>query len=409
MAKSKKIMNVKLDKVNEELVDQYIDEYEIESDESIEAKVQALAEYFRDGGTKKEFQIAQCDTCGGYSDAGLPECPFCGDDEPIEDDDDESEEEEVEEDIDDIDEEEEEEVEEDTEDIEEEDEVEEDTEDIEDEEPVVDQGPPKKGRPKKSGSKKGKGKGKRSTAKPKKDKLAKKIEPMEIEIVEEDGSTVVWKEKDLDKAVTRIKKQARLTAEQLYSMGGDFKLIHENELWKLRQDKKSGKSTYKNFRKFCADELSMSHNQAYKLIAIFDQFSEDDIKKFGVTKLKLALSVPAEHREEFLDGADKEAASGLSDKAKALKDLGGKTKDVKPADKAVTVALMMGTTELPMWKRPTKSMKVGEETTPAKTLKHEPWAVMDLTNNVQLYIRLDKNDDDELVAIIEARRGKSEI
>lgn len=213
--------------------------------------------------------------------------------------------------------------------------------------------------------------------------------------------TDVWSEKDLDRECDVIRKGSRMAAGTLFAMGRAFKRIHTHDLWKLRR-RDDDKPAFTNFKRFVADEFGITHTYAYQLMEVSEKFTEEQIAELGVSKLRLALTVPDMHRGEILDAAKGGAT---------VKDLGDKARELRgdgapPPEKRITVGLMMGQQTVQAWKRPKKDGPVGVPTTPAKSLGDYPWAVLELENDVRLFVRMSRNEEGEIAYIFEARRGK---
>ncbi len=330
---------IRVDEMKVKILNKYLKRYKLETKGSVSEKALRLDAYFREIRGSIE-DIVQCETCGGFSDATLPECPYCGDNEPV----------------------------------------------------VY-------GDAKKKES--------NDTQKP---ATEGGNDAAEIDIA--DQTQIVFTEEDLDLSVDRVNKHARLTALEILKLGRAFKHIHDKQLWKLRTDE-HGKQKYLTFKSFCAAELTRSFKYVYMLMHVAENYTEEQIKDFGISKLAIGLQIPREQREKFLEDGRDETQRSLSQRAREMRDE-LENKDVPklpppPPDKSVTVAMIMGAQTLPMWRRPTKPGKVSARTVPAKKLEDSPWTKLQLENNVMLYIRMTRNKNGELEAIVEARRGQDAI
>jgi hypothetical protein len=408
--------------VDADVVEKYLAEYELEMVQSDVENVKTLTDYFAERGKSEGITLAQCD-CGGTSDAELEECPFCGDSEPVdgltEEDEDDDSEETAESDADADDEEEDDEDDDDepeaaAESEDEDDEEEEDEDDEEEDDPEPTPAPKKKAKGKKA--KKAAKKVTKATAdkkaakkkkqpkdakKTKKGKPAKKEKgPLEDQeatpsSARKPGETstdiVVFTTADLDEQVKVIKSTGKFAATELLKMGSAFDRIHTDELWKLRTVK--GKPKYTNFKKFVAEEFGVSHTYAYGLMDVARKFTEDDVKRLGISKLRVALQVPAERQKEILDAAKKGATvADLKDKAR---------KDRPEAKKAITVALLLGQQVVPAFKRTDPDVR-------ASKIKDDAFGELELDNGVTLSIKLTRDVDSNLQFVVEAKRGAAE-
>lgn len=390
--KTEKVYTVELAKVHEPTLDKYLVKLGLTSKGDLVGKTKRLVERQKEMGTKGEIKpenMAKCDNCGGCSDIDYDECPYCGDAGMV------------------------------------------------DEEEVVTAAaasspepepapppPPKKrsevgkttgGKGKKASGKKpaakkaAKGKGGSKGKKAAKGKPAAPT-PEAVGKVVEDGSAELlpaYTEKDLNKAVERIAEAAVDTAIGIYNYGQELAEVHSKELWKLRLDKDGG-PRHKSFDQFCRDEVKVSRQHAYRLMAVATNYTKAQLEQFGISKLHVALEVPPELRDKLL-GDGSESKRELSKRARELagKEEAARHTPKVDKNKAVTVAIVPGIQELVMQKRPVKvPWPLGKPTEPAKSLQDDPWFRLPLTNDVVLSVRLTRNDKGEIIAIVEHRRGQ---
>lgn len=400
MAESKptKVYTVDMSKVDEKLVDRYLVKLKLPDKGDAAGKVRRLVEKLKQmaaAGKIKKANLAKCDKCGGYSDIEYPECPYCGDTG-----------------------------------VDEEAEtaldkagaglvgvmenIEQDAASSQEEQKPEPAKPPKKKRSEVGKAAAGK---KAKDKKPPKDKkkaskkkaAAKPAPEAKAEVVDEASGELapMYTEVDLDRAVVEIAEAAVDTALGLYNYGQALAGVHSKELWKLRVDK-AGEPRYKTFDHFCRDEVKISRQHAYRMMAVATNYTKAQLEQFGISKLHIGLEVPPELRSKLL-GDGSESARDMSKRARELAGKEEAARHTPKVDKskAVTVAIVPGIQELPMQKRPLKvPWPLGKLTEPATSLQDDPWFRLPLTNDVVLSVRLTRNDKGEIIAIVEHRRGK---
>lgn len=358
-----KIKGIDTGKIDEAVINAHLARYGIACTGKLNRKLRILATHIADlkaSLSKEDFDSCKCTNCDGESPGILDQCPFCGESGT-----------------------------QDPEDVntgipttEEEVKVE--------EEPVADtpSKPPKRSTAKKKATKK------KSTRKKKDEE-----KPSEAIVVPSQFSEV-----DLNQSVAKCLAYMSDATLECFRLGEELNHISNNNLYLLRVGENS-KSTYTNFKVFVRKEFGMSHQQAYNLMAVAANFDEDQVRKIGTTKLKLALKVPPEMRETILAAASEgETMSSLSEKANALLDRDTPPKKA-PVGKQLTAIIAMGLLEEPMYKAPTQPGKVGEPTTPASSLNDEPFAVFTLENGVEATFQVLKDEDGALRASLAFRRA----
>ena len=384
-----KIMGVDTDKVSEEVIDRYLGEAGIACDGRLNRKIRVLAKHF--ASRKQEegdsYEEVVCTTCGGDSPASLPCCPFCGDSDevadtpkvkgaPVEDQEDESE--------------------------------------VEQEPPAPSDSPPgsddeQESEPEPEALKP---RSRSKAGKPDKAKKAKPSKKVTEDVIDEPTTIAkvdkAFDEGDLDACVEEAKRYMASATMEAYRVGKVLKHIHDNNLYLLRKGEKG--PMHLSFKAFVRAEFQISHQQAYNLMAVTEHFTEDEVNRLGVSKLKLALQVPKEMRDDLLsDAEDGASMSQLSERANALLNKAEKPKKQLKSDGGLTAILAMGILEAPMYCAPKAPGKVGAPTKPARTLKDAPFCVFKLENDVTATIHIDHNDDGELVATLTFRKGEEVV
>jgi hypothetical protein len=229
--------------------------------------------------------------------------------------------------------------------------------------------------------------------------------------VKPEVATQIVTEADLDKAVAEIRDIKADTAERIYRLGHKIKHLHDLDLWKLRQ--RGGKPKYENFRKFCGEELQMSHEWAYNLMKMARAFSVEDVKEIGHSKLGIVMKVPPKFQAKLLaaakDGASKRDLIDQSRELRGATSTRSTRSDAPPAapppDDKITVVRRLGRVVIPLFKRPASE---DEQATPARAINDDPWAREELENGILQTYRVTMNRAGEWQLVIEAQRRSAE-
>lgn len=387
-----KIKGIDTDKIDEAIINKHLERYGISCTGKLNRKLRVLATHISDLKgqlSEEEFDSCKCSECGGESPGILVECPFCGDADTV-----------------------------DPEDVaavaaEPEPEVvpESEPETAAEPEPEAEEAAEPEPEPEKVEKPAAKTPKKRSAAKKKlvadrkaaKEK-AEKAETGEAIVIDGPAVLTQFGEVDLNQSVAKCRGFMADATLECFRLGQELNHISDNNLYLLRLGENS-KSVYTNFKVFVRNEFGMSHQQAYNLMAVAANFTEDQVRQIGTTKLNLALKVPEDMREKILAAASEgDTMSSLSEKADELLNRDTPAKK-PPVGKALTAIIAMGLMEAPMYKAPTQPGKVGEATSPANALNDEPFAVFTLENGVEATFQVLKNDEGDLVASLAFRRG----
>jgi hypothetical protein len=219
-----------LERVQEPVIDRYLAYHNLPKTGRLPTKASRLHAYYHSCLQRSQIrEVLQCDQCGGYSDAGLPECPYCGQTDapaalpaatnvtvvsvPVS-------------------------------------------------EPASDlpDGPDPGDEPE------------------------PEADP------ESEPSELVTTERDLDVAVDRIKRAGAGAVGSLWKMGCELKRVHDVELWRLRRTT-AGTVAHGTFGGFCREELGISSHYGYLLMQLAAKFSEQEVARIGPYKLRVVLQL----------------------------------------------------------------------------------------------------------------------
>lgn len=211
----------------------------------------------------------------------------------------------------------------------------------------------------------------------------------------------------LDKAIARVKRHSVTAAKHVYAMGEELRRIRDEDLWMLRLNKKNGRPKYKGFWDWVHAELPMSEGHVRKIMNLNEQFTLADVRKYGRTRLSVAMRLPKKKRKTFLRRVSHVPACS-KELRQIARDMLAETdeRDYRDLGNHVDLSVPLGIMVLPMWKRNIGDERVGKVTSPAVHLTDDPWTKMKLAHDVTLYVRLSRNTRGELISIIEIREGE---
>lgn len=353
---------VKIEKINNEHLIGVLKSLDIEPSKDPEKNVEKLVEYYS---KNKPAKIGECDICNGSSDGELDSCPFCGDVDP----------------------------------------------DAEKE--------PAKPKPKASDAeeeapapaKKGTKKSAKKSAKAAKGDSLAKPEP-------EMSSAVKYTEQDLDTSIKAIEELKSSIWRNGWKMGQLVREIRDKHLWKQRSDE-NGKPKYKSFEQFCPNELGFSDNQAYRMMDVSERFTEEQVRKFGTTKLSLVLEAPKEDQDRILEEkvaknassaevreavkkarAEKKVTTRETGRKKTPKGKAPPKKQAKPGSARkdnITVASIEGTKTVKLFKKESPEVR-------AKRIGDTPTGTLELTNDVMMHFTVIEDAEGALVIKVRTKR-----
>jgi len=205
----------------------------------------------------------------------------------------------------------------------------------------------------------------------------------------------VLTERELNEGVKKILELKGQVAVSHWHLGRAITILFTAQLWKLRQ--RDGKQAYKSWDAFAANELHMTPTNAYQLMDVAKEYSEEQVRAWGYRKLALVLTAPKEEQPALLgkvaEGATKreiaeevkkaKAKSGHTRASRNAEGRGGpRASGGRKAEEKVTVATILGNTKVKLYKKPLKKKWDPAELVPAKRLADEPFGEEELPNGV---------------------------
>jgi len=182
---------------------------------------------------------------------------------------------------------------------------------------------------------------------------------------------------ELDATVSRIRAAHADSMHGAFRVGKELLAVHEVRSYKSRLGG-DGKPKYKSWEQFVEAECPFSANYARTLVGVVRRFTEEQVQRLGVEKLRMIARAPAARQPALLKRAPSATTRELKSEVR-----GGHSRGATPGDageaarrkgteaaaqvrrkaaaegKAVTVAFQLGKYDLPL--RPTEGGFVAVE------------------------------------------------
>lgn len=371
-------MNIDTDKCDSRLVAAELKRLGLDVPKAKAARVKALAAYYIEN--YQVLDIAECEICGGESDASLPACPFCGEagvvdehgnvlepvesgENPVEDADDAAATSVAADALADV------------EHALEADELDEAPSDEPDGEP--------------DGA----------------------LDEAQGSFMDEDDESVVVEVEELARvAAPIVPSSAKLTATErytivmdeareslasgaiaLHTLGGSITKLVDGDLFKV-----SGHTT---LAKFFETELHISKSHAFRAMAVNKAFTSEEIRDLSGRQVRYAL-------ELVNSGADKGSAIETATSPRVserVKELAAPAPASASKKRVNLITLSQPRQEVPLYVRPKDDTYDTAEATPATFIKEEPWGLIEADNGVDVYFQLTTDALGKLVLVVDIR------
>jgi len=230
---------------------------------------------------------------------------------------------------------------------------------------------------------------------------------------------------ELEAACRVVTDGLRIASQNLYNAGQAIIKIIDEQLWKQRIGE-DGEPSYDGPYPCIEAECGVKHRAAKELVRVAREYDAKAFEDHGKTRLQVSLRLPKEKRKRFLEKAeilhlpkrgpeDRALARAMLQESEPEKDGdGGSFQEppsnnseqpykYKPIPSTAGVRVRLGSTTIPMYRRPKTWDKTLE---PAMTLKDYPWCDVHLGGDTYLGIRLTKDSKGCLVAILETKLVK---
>jgi hypothetical protein len=238
-------------------------------------------------------------------------------------------------------------------------------------------------------------------------------------IVPRENSSLVTVD-TLDEAVSEFREQSQRAVTGAYGAAVVVRRISETGLWKLRtRHDEKGKETaqWNNFHAFAVGELQITPRYADQLVDIANNFSEEEIRTYGPTKLKLLLNAaPADRpsiQRQIRQGATKiEVATAVAESRERTghrkSNAGRKPESARGSPNTLTIATLLGSSTIKLYKKPASLKGVDIDKLPRATkIADEPIGVLEFENDVCAYFYVLESPTGELVMRALFKRAES--
>ena len=210
----------------------------------------------------------------------------------------------------------------------------------------------------------------------------------------------------LDKVVEDLLKLSTIASTGGWYLARKLAEIDISGLWKTRVTTE-GKAVHKNFDAFVKAELGFSREYYQGLLRIVARFTEEEYKQLGPTKLRLVVAAndpeeEARRLKRFQDGVSRREV----EREIGRKPDNAKSEKPKPSTAGkLTIAFVEGKREkVPFFLKPASKKDEGDGGKPAKRVGDTPYARVQMTNDVWLYVTLTQNKAGEIVGVFEYKR-----
>lgn len=251
-----------------------------------------------------------------------------------------------------------------------------------------------------------------------------------LAVIDNPSAMLVVTAKDLDAAVEEIHALKGNMYVGAHQLGVKLDILATSQLWKQRVDNDGTSSKYKNFGVFVETECGVSKTYAYKLIDVSRTYTEEQVKKFGASKLGIIVSAPAEMQADMMKKLEEGATQDVllaevkaanqrhreQNEGKLTKtSRSGVTRTAAPSRKpktsdSVTIATLEGPHKVELFKRETdkdgsyQDVVASKDVSFADGIADLPWGSLPLENRVTLQFMLKANAQGKLYLVVKAQR-----
>ncbi len=218
---------------------------------------------------------------------------------------------------------------------------------------------------------------------------------------------------ELEAACAIVRGGTQAAAQSLYNVGKALIRIIDDRLWE-QQIGDDGQPFYNGPYPCIEDMCGMKTTAAHKLVKVAREYDAKMFAEHGATSLHVSLRLPSKQRPRFLERAKTLPKRGPEVRELAREMQGetgtGPAEDVasEPVQKPVPprapttarVRIRLGVATIPMHKRLTVRDS-GQEV--ARGLKDNPWCDVHLGGDTFLGIRITRNLEGEMIALVEFR------
>lgn len=241
--------------------------------------------------------------------------------------------------------------------------------------------------------------------------------------------------RDLDQSVGRMKKLQLETVKSYWRLGRELADNYKRNLYRFRVDG-NGTPVYKSWASFVEKEIGLNGQYARDIMAVSEFYTEEQINKLSVGKLKIILRLPEGLREEMAQRAAELTTRELAEQVKELAPGGTRPPILqedeaeaaprgigqasgfkgtprqqqkppvsaaapKPEDDQVAAVFISKHVEFQFFAR----NKIEQSGAPsvARSIDDDPWAKVELANGLTMHFRLQEHPERGLIGSFELR------
>lgn len=128
---------------------------------------------------------------------------------------------------------------------------------------------------------------------------------------EDEPENSIQQVEELDKAVVKIKSLVVDSMSNYHRLGRHLLDVFRSGLYKARTGQ-DGKPRYKSWDEFAETEIEISGVRARTIMDVADQFTEEQVVKLGVEKLRIVSRFENQERKELLEKAESMSTRALT-------------------------------------------------------------------------------------------------
>lgn len=211
-------------------------------------------------------------------------------------------------------------------------------------------------------------------------------------------------EKELDKAVGRVRSAMADAQSCAWKLGCELKAIFDAELWMMRVGA-DGKPAYKTFDAFVRAEFEMARQQAFNYIRAAQNFTKEEVAEIGIAKASLLLGAPEKARAGLKKNAKRQTKQQVAKDVKKARETAPKAEapGKKRGRKAQVTVITVGDKHMVNLFAAPKNAEEKKKPVRAKKLSDQPWGRHVHDNGVAMYFRL-RETPGGLQVVIQTKR-----
>lgn len=209
----------------------------------------------------------------------------------------------------------------------------------------------------------------------------------------------------LDEVVAELRECAQRHWSNVYRTGVLLRRIRDEELWKERRTP-DGRLAYNGYLGFVEDVIGMKAANVTRVIKVVENYSQEEVGKWGIARLSVSTRLPVENRQAFLERTAEVPTRQLA--AEATRERDPQADHPATTGPPVIAKVHTGLVTAPLWRRRGRASRVGVPEAPAISLEQRPWAQVQVGEDLWVHANVKRSLDDEgrLVLVLDVRKGR---